>query len=121
LGIFGFRSRKKDDRESPRDDALEAAVAAAKIDAQTDDDEPGDAKAKLAVTAEQRAAFEERLLEHGLAGALLKALAFAKRRTGSLLEARWYVNRAPRAHVGDLLVGPEEGARAAGLSLRRRA
>jgi hypothetical protein len=94
LGIFGFRSRKKDDREPPRDDALEAAVAVATIDAPTEGDEAGDGAVKSTVTAEQRAAFEEVLLQHGLADALLVALGFAKRRTGSLLEARWYVKRA---------------------------
>jgi hypothetical protein len=91
LGIFGFRSRKKGDGEPPGDDAFDAAVAGAKVDAPADAEE---AAGKRVVTDEQRERFEEMLLEHGLADALVAALAYAKRRSGSLLQAKHYVNRA---------------------------
>ena len=89
MGIFGFRSKKKDD--PPRDDAFEASVAGAEMDAP-----PGTVETteKRVVTEEERARFEAMLLEHDLDGALLRALAFAKPRTGSLLQAKHYVRRA---------------------------
>jgi len=46
------------------------------------------------MTDEERARFEEMLLGQDLAGALVVALAYAKRRAGSLLQAKEYVNRA---------------------------
>jgi len=91
LGIFGFRGRQKGDGEPPRDDAFDASVAGAKIDAPSEADE---ATEKRVVSDEQRARFEELLLENDLAGALVVALAYAKRRSGSLPQARQYVNRA---------------------------
>ena len=95
MGIFGFRSKKDGDGEPPRDDAFDASVARAKLDAQAEAADAADeATGKRVVTDEQRARFEELLLEHGLADALIAALAYAKRRTGSLVEAKWYVSRA---------------------------
>jgi hypothetical protein len=89
LGIFGFRSQKKD--ESPRDDAFDASVAAVKVDPPAEAEEPA---GKRAVTAEQRERFEVLLVEHRLDHALVVALAYAKKRTGSVHMAKQYVSRA---------------------------
>ena len=61
------------------------------------------------VTDEQREKFEEMLLEHRLDRALIVALAYAKRRAGSLPQAREYVNRARARMWENCSWDPKEG------------